>query len=121
MKTKMTENWKPDEKYFYQNLADTHAMTNFGESRTWCEHNLYEFKMYWCADMGGCGKIMANWNLTFWNRCKTLWEQVDKSRHYRKEVEKQATPIRKEMIPIIKPTQEISRTEIADMLAGIKL
>ncbi|MCZ6897671.1 MAG: hypothetical protein O7D95_03030 [Betaproteobacteria bacterium] len=139
MKTKLRENWKPSEEYFWTNLANKHAMTNFGSNREWVVSHFYEIKMYWCAEMGGCGKIMANWNWVFWKRLLFLWEKVDKSRLYREVTAEELKPYLDEMnnktIPkIIESrkkrakaraedktvfTQTLTGTEIADMLKDI--
>lgn len=87
MPTQLKEDWKPDEKYFWENNANKHPMTDHGHARTWVMSQLHEFKMFWCKSMGGNGKPMTSWDLTFWNRCKVLWGNVDKSRYYRQEVD----------------------------------
>jgi len=74
MPKQLKETWVPDEKYFWGNNANKHAMTNYGESRSWCEHQLPDFKMYFCKSRGGCGKTKANWDLTFWNWVKRNWQ-----------------------------------------------
>ena len=89
MPTQLKEDWIPDEKYFWINNANKHPMTDNGRSRSWVEHQLPDFKMYFCKSRGGCGKTKANWNLTLWNWVKRNWEKVDKSRHYRQEVKKE--------------------------------
>jgi phosphoserine aminotransferase len=89
MPTQLKKDWIPDEVFFWDNNANKHAMTNYGSARAWALSHLHEFKMYWCKKMGGNGKPMTSWDLTYWNRCKVLWERVDKSRMYREEVNKE--------------------------------
>ncbi len=128
LKTKLFKSWQPDEEYFWGNNADKHQMTNYGENRSWCEHQLHGFKMYWCKDMGGSGKPMISWDLTYWNRCKVLWEDVDKRRMYlemdkKEEINKYVNRFVEAHIQKHKPSRPLpmssaKRLEFADYIRG---
>ena len=74
MKTKMSANWKPSERFYELTEAK-------GIPREWISHQLPEIKLYWIE-----AGVKRCWDLTVLNWIKRAWEQVDKSRYYRQEV-----------------------------------
>ncbi len=74
MNKKLPKNWHPDDHCF--ELMDAKGLPH-----EWILHQLSEFKAYWWET----GEMKKAWGQTFRNWAYKNWEQVDKSRWYRRD------------------------------------